>query len=149
MSTTFNIGDLVIVAPLHQRPADRGVVYRVTKIMKVNILVEPVGGGRALRARPELFEPAPATAAEPGSGAPTAEVTFFPVLPTLWQGTVVTIAGPGWRQPADDLFVVLRDKVDKVSVTRLGGVDGARYYPSVPRSYVTAIDPTRLTYTAP
>lgn len=152
MSThRFAVGDLVVVTPLHERPSDRGVVYRVKNILKVNIDVVPVRGGRGLRAHPDLFLPAPAdaVAALGEAGKATAEVETVPLLPTLWQATVVTIAGPGWSHPKDQLWVVLRDKIDKVSVAKLGGIDGSRYYPKVPRSYVTAVDPAHLTYTAP
>jgi hypothetical protein len=151
-TSRFKVGDLVIVAPLYARPSDRGVVYRVTKILKVNIDAVPVRGGRTLRANPDVFLPAPDDLAAAGSGAagtPAATVEMVPLQPTLWQATVVTITGPGWKQPASQLWVVLKDKVDKVSVARLGGVDGARYYPSVPRSYLTVVDPANLTYTAP
>ncbi len=149
MSTPrFAVGDLVVVSPLHERPAERGVVYRVTKVLQVNIDVVPVRGGRGLRAHPDLFLPAPAdaVAALGDAGKATNEVETVPLLPTLWQAT---IAGPGWSHPKDQLWVVLRDKIDKVSVAKLGGVDGSRYYPKVPRSYVTAVDPAHLTYTAP
>jgi hypothetical protein len=150
-TSRFKIGDLVIVAPLYARPTDRGVVYRVAKVLKVNIDAVPVRGGRTLRANPDAFLPAPdnLVAALGDAGTPAATVEMVPMLPTLWQATVVTITGPGWKHPADQLWVVLKDKVDKVSVARLGGVDRARYYPSVPRSYLTAVDPAHLTYTAP
>jgi hypothetical protein len=147
-TSRFKVGDLVIVAPLYARPSDRGFVYRVTKILKVNIDAVPVRGGRTLRANPDAFLPTPDDGAAAGTD-PAATVEMVPLQPTLWQATVVTITGPGWRQPAGQLWVVLKDKVDKVSVARLGGVDGARYYPSVPRSYITVVDPAHLTYTAP
>jgi hypothetical protein len=147
----FKVGDLVIVAPLYARLNDRGVVYRVTKILKVNIDAVPVRGGRTLRANPDAFRPAPddLIAALGVAGKPAASVEMVPLQPTLWQATVVTITGPGWNHPAGQLWVVLKDKVDKVSVARLGGVDGARYYPRVPRSYLTVVDPAHLTCTAP
>jgi hypothetical protein len=146
----FKVGDLVIVAPLYARRTDHGVVYRVTKIHRVNIIVTPVDGGRPLRAKPEVFLPAPAPGgADRGDGgtASPVQVETVPLLPMLWPATVVTIAGPGWNQPADQLWVVLKDKVDRVSVARLGGIDGARYYPRVPRSFVSVVDPARLAYT--
>lgn len=128
---THRIGDLVILSELYARPKDRGVVYRVQDVLKVNIVVEPVNGGRKVRGRPELFEAAP-------SGT-EARVVGIPYVAPLDCGQVVTIAGTTWRQPADQLWVVLNDGANgKVKVAKLGG-DGGRYW-NVPRGMLTVTD---------
>jgi hypothetical protein len=38
-----------------------------------------------------------------------------------------------------DLFVVLKVKGDDVSLARLGGVDGGRYFPSIPRTLLAEV----------
>jgi hypothetical protein len=146
---TFAVKDLVIVNPLYARSWDRGVVYRVTRILPINIEVEPIGGGRKLRANPDLFQHAP-TGTTPAGNIPAgaATVTTVPLLAPLWPASVVTVAGPGWRQPAEQLWVVLRDKGDTVSIAKLGA-DAGRYFPKVPRTFLTVIDPAHLTYTPP
>src|SRR5262245_25771366 len=100
---THKIGDLVVVNPMWAKPEHKGRVYRVTQVLKWNLVATPLDGGRSIRANPSAFVAAPAdTAAEAATA--TTEVTF---LPMLWMGTVVTVKGPGWKQPEDDLFVVI------------------------------------------
>ncbi len=141
MSTApFARGDLVVVKPAYARPADRGVTYRITKVMPVNLVVEPVTGGRGLKAPKDMFAPAPTNPADKGATVET------PV--PLWPATVITVAGPGWKQPPGQLYVVLRDNGDKVSIARLGG-DGGRYWRGVRRTWLTVIDPAHLTHTPP
>jgi hypothetical protein len=41
------------------------VIYRITRILKVNVVVEPVKGGRPIKGKPDLFVLAPADAAPP------------------------------------------------------------------------------------
>jgi len=63
----------------------------------------------------------------------------------LDQGTVVTVAGPGWKQPPEHLYVVLRDSGDgRASIVKLGG-DHGRYWRGVRRGLMTVIDPARIT----
>lgn len=133
---TYKIGDLVKVRDEFARQMHRGQVYRVTKTLKVNILVEPIGGGRSMRGNPELFEPAPESTA--------AAVERTPFLPLLSPGEVVTVAGPGWKQPADRYYVVIHQGNDqKVKIAELGG-DGGRYWPSVPRTMITVVNRARI-----
>src|SRR5205823_3478649 len=72
--TRFCQGDRVIVAPEAARPANRGVVYRVTRILKVNVVVEPVDGGRPVRIHPDYLLPAPDDTTTAASVAGTASV---------------------------------------------------------------------------
>jgi hypothetical protein len=147
---TFTTGDLVMVNPAYARPNERGIVYRVTKVLPVNIQVTPVAGGRPMRANPDMFLPAPTGAAttDTTSSTDTTGVTYQPAPLPLYAATIVTVAGPGWRQPADQLYVVLRDNGDKVSLAKLGG-DNGRYWRGVRRTMLTVIDPTHITYTQP
>jgi hypothetical protein len=139
----YRVGDFVMVAGMYARPRDRGVIYRVTKVMPVNIVAEPVHGGRPIKGKPDLFVPAPADAHT------SATVSTIAYQAPLSCGEVVTVAGPGWRQPAEQLYVVLRESPDgKVKLARLGG-EGGRYWPSIPRSMVTVVDPTRITLSTP
>jgi len=75
------------------------VVYRVTRTLKVNVVVEPVDGGRAMRIHPDYLLPAPDDTTAAATVAATASVAV-PYLAPLDPGTVVTVAGPGWKQPA-------------------------------------------------
>jgi hypothetical protein len=141
----FAEGDRVVFAPESARPADRGVVYTVTKALPVNLIVQPVGGGRPVKANRSMFLPAPpnGTPRNPAS----VELTSAP-QPPLSQGTVVTVAGPSWKQPPEQLYVVLRETGDKVSLTKLGG-DNGRYWRGVHRRYLTVVNPAHITQTPP
>ena len=109
----FTVGDRVIVAPDFARAAHRGVVYQVTRTLPVNVIVEPVAGGRPMRINPTYLLPAPdddATPATAPAGSVAVGVPYVPQPQPLEQGTVVTVAGPGWAQPPEQLYVVLRHR---------------------------------------
>jgi hypothetical protein len=101
-------------------------------------VIEPVGGGRGVRVKPDVLQPAPTG---PAQTASTADVV--PYQAPVDAGAIVTVAGPGWTQPAQQLYVVLRDKGDHVAIVKLGGDDG-RYWPRVPRATLTVVDPNRI-----
>lgn len=145
MSSAFAIGDLVIIDPQVATPAYLGKVYRVTRLLKVNVVIEPVGGGRGVRVKPDLLQPAPTDTAQT---TPTSAAEVVPYQAPLDAGAVVTVAGPRWTQPADQLYVVLRDKGDRVSIVKLGGDDG-RYWPRVPRAMLTVVEPNRIHLSPP
>lgn len=114
-----------------------GVRFKVHKMLQVNVELEIPGTTRKLRARPWALRRV-TDASPPSSGA---VVTTVPYLPSLDTGTFVRVAGAGWRQPADEVYVVLRDNVTTVRLVLAGG-QGGRYWPKVPRSYCT---PVRVT----
>lgn len=147
MSTqrTYATDDRVIVDPAVARASHLGVVYRVTRLLPVNVIVEPEGGGRPLKINPICLQPAPdADSSGAGATAAAASVELVPYETPLDQGTLVTVAGPGWKQPPGELYVVLRDNgTGKVSFVKLGG-DHGRYWRGVSRRLVTVIDPARV-----
>jgi hypothetical protein len=143
---TYRVGDTVIVDPAVATARHLGVIYRVTRLLPVNVVVEPVGGGRPMKINPGYLRPAPetdSTTAHSGSGGGTATVGV-PYEAPLDQGTLVTVAGPGWREPPGELHVVLRDNgAGRVSIVKLGGA-GGRYWRGVARRLLTVIDPARV-----
>ncbi|WP_019901951.1 hypothetical protein [Salinispora arenicola] len=142
---SYAIGDRVIVDPAIASARHRGVIYRVTRLLPVNVVVEPDGGGRTMRINPSYLRPAPdANNTNTGATAAVTGVERVPYETPLDQGTLVTVAGPGWKQPAGELYVVLRDNgTGKVSLVKLGGNNG-RYWRGVSRRLVTVVDPARL-----
>jgi hypothetical protein len=142
---TYAIGDRVIVDPAVARASHLGVVYRVTRLLPVNVVVEPEGGGRGMKINSSYLQPAPdANSTSTGATAAVASVELVPYEAPLEQGTLVTVTGPGWKQPPGELHVVLRDNgTGKVSLVKLGGNNG-RYWRGVSRRLVTVIDPTRV-----
>lgn len=68
-------------------------------------------------------------------------MTDVPYQPPLSPGQIVTVAGPGWREPADVLYIVLKHRGDdKVSIAKLGGDQRGRYWPRVPRRMLTVVE---------
>ena len=133
---TFQVGDLVMIAEDFVRPAWRGTTYRVTRKLKVNLELEPVAGGRRVRANPRVLVPAP-----PAVDPKATPVTDLPYQPPLHPGQIVTVAGPGWREPPDALYIVLKHRPDdKVSIAKLGGDQRGRYWPGVPRRMLTVVE---------
>jgi hypothetical protein len=139
MEHTFNIDDQVMINDQVARPSVRGVIYRVVDHLKVNLVLEPVGGGRRVRVKPEYLVPAPT------GTATAARVETIPYQPPLHPGQLVTVTGVGWKEPAGQLYVVLREKADtRVSIARLGGDPQGRYWPSIPRGMLTTVEASRV-----
>jgi hypothetical protein len=130
-------GDLVAIADQYARPDDRGIVYEITRENPVNWQLAPInGGGRALRCRPEMLRKA--TADE--IAAARASDPVVPVHP----GTVVTVTGPGWSQPAETPWSVTRlNGAHLVEIARLGG-DAGRSVARIPRAYLTPVSEEQL-----
>jgi hypothetical protein len=144
---TYAIGDRVIVDPAVASARHLGVVYRVTRLLPVNVVVKPVDGGRTMKINPSCLRPAPdadSTSTSTGVTAAVANVELVPYETPLDQGALVTVAGPGWKQPPGELHVVLRDNgAGRVSLVKLGGNNG-RYWRGVSRRLVTVVDPARV-----
>jgi hypothetical protein len=143
---SYTIGDRVIVDPAVASARHQRVVYRITRLLPVNVVVEPEGGGRTMKINPRYLRPAPEDGDNTGTDATAAQasVELVPYETPLEQGTLVTVAGPGWRQPPGELYVVLRDnRAGHVSLVKLGG-DNGRYWRGVSRRLLTVVDPARV-----
>ncbi|WP_435204963.1 hypothetical protein [Micromonospora sp. bgisy143] len=144
---TYSIGDRVTIDPAVARASTRGVTYRVTRLLPVNVVVEPVEGGRPVKVNPIYLRPASSADTTAGSstggGRTGSGWTMIHEAP-LHPGTLVTVAGAGWQQPPGELYVVLRDTgTGRVSLVPLGGNNG-RYWRGVSRQLLTTVDPTRV-----
>jgi len=141
MSThTFEVDDRVVIDPTVANARERGVVYRVTRLLTTNVEIEPQTGGRPMRVNPQHLQAAP-------DGADAVAALGVARQAPLVQGTIVTVAGPTWKQPPEQLFVVLRDNGDaRASIVKLGG-DAGRYWRGVSRHIITVVDPHRIRVT--
>ncbi|GAB1690715.1 hypothetical protein [Krasilnikovia sp. M28-CT-15] len=129
---TFAVGDRVICNPDETPARYHGIVWTVESKARVNVNLRPVAGGRGLRIHPSALLPAPAD----GTIPPTATVVAH--RPPLTLGAVVTVASPRWKG-STGLYVVLRDNGDTARLVLLGG-DQDRYWPKVPRGWLTEVD---------
>jgi hypothetical protein len=150
MSQTFTVGDLVIPdLTMYPASAVRGV-YKIEKAPRTarekNYTARPVNGGRGVKIVAELLTPFTGTEEEARTYQPAATVTFEPYVATPDHGTVVKISGVAKVDP-EHLYVVLGDarKPGAVKVTRLGGVDGGRYFPAIPVKMLTVVPLDRIT----
>lgn len=127
----FNLEDRVIVDPGLQRYQDRGVVFLVKRILKVNVVIEPENGGRQMRINPAYLLPAPEKVA-------AVEVVLDE--PLLLCAVVRADRAPaGAKIPRGPLFVVLGEK-DGGLAYKLGCLGGSNtYWPKVPRSWLTVV----------
>jgi hypothetical protein len=114
----FKIGDKVSIE-LDKYPG----VWTITGSGPKNFVLTPDSGGTPLRCPKAMV-----TAPKEGAPAP-AEVSYFPV------GTFVRCKG------LDGIQIVIKDKGDRINVTKCGGDPAGRYY-RVPRRQVTKITVT-------
>lgn len=112
----FKIGDKVSVA-LDKYPG----VWTITSSGPKNFVLTPDAGGTPLRC-PKSLVTAPGAVSQP-----VAEVSYFPA------GSLVRCAG------ITGIQVVLKDKGERVNVTKIGGDPAGRYY-RVPRRQVTKVE---------
>lgn len=136
--TTFAVGDLVKFAP----PYDTGTyagTYRVTKINPKTIAVEPVNGGRGVRAERALLLPATVTDEERAAMAKArSDAALADALNPLHAGTVVTATNLRGATPGT-LYVVTGETPKGYRLSQLGGAMGYRYYTGVPRRLLTVV----------
>jgi hypothetical protein len=117
-------------------------VFTVDRYLQVNLqVITPQG--KKLRGKPYMFERASDVPVTTGHGNSNTgvQVTLEPLPPSypdLPVGTFVTVAGPRWKNPAGQVYVVLQDRGDKVKLALAGG-DSGRYYTNIPRSYVAPV----------
>lgn len=140
MSTTqFNIGDLVTIDPEIASPKYTGVVFRVVKLNPVNVVLDPVNGGRGLRAPRNCLSLATNGTAP---AAPAATTVGRPYEAPLPEFSVVTIVSR--RAKPGDLYVIKNvSREGRYSAVKLGG-DGGRYLRGLVRSQLTVVDPSRI-----
>jgi hypothetical protein len=135
---TYAVGDLVVPNPdAGWSRSMLGKTYRISKVpvgaRGVNYTADASDGGRGLRGPADAFLPADA--------APTVTAVPVPVYePTPPVGTVVTVTGVAKINPRD-LYVVTAEsrKPNCVRLSRLGGGDGSRYWPSIPVRLCTVV----------
>lgn len=132
---TFAVGDRVICNPLETPAKFHHTIWTVERLLPVNVVLRPEGGGRGLRIHPSALLSAP-------DGNAPAESVNVPFLPQLGVGTVVTIASPRWRG-SDGLYVVLADTIESLKLVLLGG-DNDRVWSRVPRGWATEVDKKAL-----
>ncbi|MCX5070914.1 hypothetical protein OOJ91_34260 [Micromonospora lupini] len=133
----FAVDDFVVVKPEYARKSDKGVVYKVVRVMPVNLLLEPVGGGPRVRANPTQVDKAPASMAAEAA----ARAVAAPVVGPLPLAKVVMVSGLGWKEPVERLYVVIKDNGDQVNVAVLGGDEEkpGRYW-RVPRPFIKPVE---------
>lgn len=153
----FKIGDKVRIRPSAQRAGDADLIFEVKRFLPVNMEVEPLGGGRRLRGRPELFELAtgaatvPVTPLAPHGGCNwegcnecfSPQPVSTPFLPWLAEGQLVrvkAVAHARWTYPKDQLFTVISQRAAyRVKIAKLGGEEGRTW--TVSRDSCTLVDP--------
>lgn len=128
---------LVLVIPKYAPKGTEGWVYRIKAINKVTVSLDPIGGGRGLKADP--FTLVWADADDVAAHEAQLKRTGPPPAEPVHSGTVVTVAGPRWKQRPGLLYVVTALKgMTEVSLARLGG-DGGRTWPGIPLTYCTPV----------
>lgn len=138
--TRFQMGDLVTPVPgMFSVAMVNAGPYKITKVpvgpREKNYVAMPVeGNGRGIRAPGYALAPydneAPARHADGG-------LVFLDV------GTVVTVEHPKFK-PADLYVVIGSSRKGGNRLVKLGG-DGGRYWPSIPTTLCTVVDPESIT----
>lgn len=124
----------VIVIPKYAPKGTEGWVYTVDRVLKVNAVLTPLGGGRGLRIDPIALAEASAEDLRAYRTIRQADGGF-----TLGTGVVVRLAGERLREPETALWVITGlTGLTHMSVSRLGG---GTVYPKIPRSYVSDVVP--------
>lgn len=123
---TFAKDDLVTLDYLFERPGEAGKIWKITKVPaasnQVNYTLEPVTGGRGLKAKAYML--VPATDAQ--RAVAEAQINAEPVLRLLDVGEVVTVTGMP-QIDSEQRHVVLGYANDRVKIAKLGG-DNGRYW---------------------
>lgn len=134
--TDFSVGDYVRFQAVGAPRATQGVVFRVTGFTGPYVNLDPTTGGRPVKTYPSMIE---------RTETPAATVTTEPIPEPLHTSAVVLIAGPGWKESAEQLWIVTKVHIDgRCNVQPLGGSRTGRYFRNVPRSMLTVIDPARI-----
>ncbi|MFE3280618.1 hypothetical protein [Nocardia sp. NPDC059239] len=130
----YTRGDYVVLDYPHADDTLRGKVFTVTKVLPVNIDIDPVSDGKACRAPKTWIRPA--TAAERDTALAAAKAT-----PPLYYGSIVTKRG------SDVHYVVIglpNANSSWYKLVPLGGTPDATYL-RADRSRLTLVEPHRIT----
>jgi hypothetical protein len=118
-----------------------GWVYRVTKVNKTTVSLEPLAGAR----RGLRIDAITLAEADDDDVEAYLAKAKAPTATKLWLGSVVTVGGPRWGEPVGTLYVVIAFKgLTEAKVAKLGG-DNGRFWGPLPLEYLTAVEPERLT----
>lgn len=140
---TFKVGDYVTVDPNAGFAAHfNGVLFRITKepvgARGVNYIAERADGvqGRGIKGPASALLPADPDA--PRKSAYEVLVEQIEATPNV--GTVVTVSNVAKINPRH-LYVVTAEsrKPGCVRLSKLGGGDGSRYWPSIPVANITVV----------
>lgn len=141
------IGEIYVIDPAFAGKY-AGIRFEIVELKQVNAVGHPVdaagnriAGARRMRARFAMWLPAlgPAELAAAVGSVVTGATT--PLLEPLPVGSFVvrSAAATSWNVPDDRIFIVLQDRGDRVKVIEAGGSPDGRYWPGVPRAWLTRI----------
>lgn len=134
---SFNVGDIVTFAPPYDTGRYAGK-YRVVKINPRTLGLEPINGGRGVRADKSLLLPGEISDDERAALAKArSDAALADALNPLSNGTVVT-ANLGAKAP-QGLYVITAETPRGYRLSLLGGAMGTRYYTGVPRARLTVV----------
>lgn len=138
----FAKGDRVILKPEYAGKWS-GVIWVVEKFLTKNYQLSPAHNpaGRRLRAKPHMLVPVPTH--DNDNVTEDIAVKPVPLHAPLYVGQIVRVTPNvdskfSYQEPTNTLYVVMRDKISTVSIVRLGGDEG-KYWPSVPRSWLSVV----------
>lgn len=132
---SVKVGDSVKVLDMYASRTVRGVVFTVDSISPKGMAsLAPVNGGRGVRCPLDGLELTDAPKVAPVD------------IPAVNVGSLVTVAGAGWREAPGTFYVVTAIAVSgTVRIFPLGGSERGQHWPKIPISHLTVIDPTAAT----
>jgi hypothetical protein len=146
------VGTSVMVNPVCNSKFG-GIKYTVKNHRVKTVLLTPVDGypgQKDLIISPEMLIPTPVPQSDVDPlhstviSTQTATIVEEPIpsYEKIVPGAVVRVAGPGWKQSPEKLYVILVDNTYKnktVKITDLGGTRNGTFWPKVPSGYITVV----------
>jgi hypothetical protein len=139
------VGDYVRLLPFVGTRAQSAATYVVTELIGQRISMEPVAGGRGLRAAHEHVRRLDPSSRE--YEAAKAQHQKVAGSPKLYPGSIVKVTVPTWKD-GDGPYVVLAVAEATAKLARLGG-DSGRYWPKIPIAALVAVDAARVIAAVP
>lgn len=135
----FRKGDHVILDPaLPNGHQFKGIAYLVTKVNPTNVRLERLDGQSGIvDIHAAVLLPAPADMVAAALSTAQTAARFY-------LGQAVTVAGPGWRRPAGELYVVTGSRVTGYQIARLGG-DSFTYFKGIMPGWLTLAEAPAFT----